>query len=436
MMHKVLEVSAADFQRIVLESPLPAGVLFYSNDCPICASVLPLFERMAQIYAGKILFARINRDFNRELSKQYYVKASSTILFFSQGKEFCRRLSGYIRTPELRCTLEFMAAGKCECPKRDKIECDVLILGSGPAGLTAAIYTARAKLYTVVVDDSFVGGQVATIWHVANYPGTNGVIRGIDLVGNMKRQALDFGAQIDDMQEITGIWLDGPLKTLSTTAAEYAARSVIIATGAHPRKLNIEGEETFTGRGVHYCATCDAALYQDAHVMVVGGGDSAVEEAVFLTRYAKKVTVVHRRDTFRASRAAQADLFKNASIEVLFNREVIAIHGDNFVNSVTLQDVLTKQTQQMPIDGIFIYIGMQPMSKLFEGQLALDENGYIVTDDKLRTSREGVFAAGDVRFKEVRQITTAVGDGAVAGIMAGRYLSEIESMQLKGEGKE
>lgn len=434
-MHKVMDVSAADFQKTVLENSLPVGVIFYSNDCPVCASVLPLFERMAQIYEGKILFTRINRDFNRGLSKQYHVKASSTILFFSQGKEVCRRLSGYIRTPELRCALESITGGNCDCPERDKVECDVLILGGGPAGLTAAIYAARAKFYTVVVDDSFIGGQVATTWQVANYPGTNGVIRGVELVGNMKRQALDFGAQIDDMQEITDIRLDGPLKILTTKTTEYAAKSVIIATGAHPRKLNIEGEEAFTGRGVHYCATCDAALYQDAHVMVVGGGDSAVEEAVFLTRYAKKVTVVHRRDTFRASGAAQAELFKSASIEVLFNREVVAIHGENFVTSVTLRDVHTKQTQQMPIDGIFIYIGMQPMSKLFEGQLALDENGYIVTDDKLRTSREGVFAAGDVRFKEVRQITTAVGDGAVAAIMAGRYLSEIESTQSKGEDK-
>ena len=435
MMNMVLDVAAPDFQRTVLESSLPVGVLFYSSDCPICASVLPLFERMSRIFAGKILFTKVNKDFNRDLSKQYHVRASSTILFFVQGKEFCRRLSGYIRSPELRCSLESMIEGKCECSKRDRIECDVLILGSAPAGLTAAIY-ASGQIYTVVVDDSLVGGQVATTWQVANYPGTNGVIRGVDLVGNMKRQALDFGAQIDDMQEITGIMLDGPLKTLSTKTTEYAARSVIIATGAHPRKLNIEGEEEFTGRGVHYCATCDAALYQDAHVMVVGGGDAAVEEAVFLTRYARKVTVVHRRGAFSASRASQDELFKSASIEVLFNQEVIAIHGENFVSAVTLRDVNTNNTQQASIDGIFIYIGMQPMSKLFEGQLALDGNGYIVTDEKLRTSREGVFAAGDVRAKEIRQITTAVGDGTIAGIMAGRYLSEIASKPLEGEDKE
>ncbi len=432
-MNTVLEVTAADFQKNVLENSLPMAVIFYSNDCPICVSVLPLFERMSQMFAEKIVFARINRDFNRELSKQYHVRASSTILFFVKGKEFCRRLSGYTRYPELLCTLESMAGGKCACEKKDKTECDLLILGSGPAGLTAAIYAARAKLYTVVVDDSFIGGQVATTWQVANYPGTNGPVRGIDLVGNMKRQALDFGAQIDELQEITGVMLDGPIKTLSTKKADYLARSVIIATGAHPRKLNIEGEEAFTGRGVHYCATCDAALYQDAHVMVVGGGDAAVEEAVFLTRYAKKVTVVHRRDTFTASRAAQDELFKNASVEVLFNQEVIAIHGDNFVTAATLRDVNTGQTQQASIDGIFIYIGMQPMSKLFEGQLALSEGGYIVTDEKLRTSREGVFAAGDVRLKEIRQITTAVGDGTIAGIMAGRYISEKESKIFKGE---
>lgn len=435
-MNTVTDITAADFQQAVLENSLPVAVIFYSSDCPICVSVLPLFERMAQLFAGKILFAKINKDYNRDLSKEYHVRASSTILFFMGSYEFCRRLSGYIRLPELQRTLESMVAGKCECKKQERIECDVLILGSGPAGLTAAIYAARARLFTVVVDDSFVGGQVATTWHVSNYPGTNGTIRGVDLVGNMKRQALDFGAQIDDMQQITDIMLEGPVKTLSTKKTDYLARSVILATGAHPRKLNIEGEEALAGRGVHYCATCDGALYQDAHVLVVGGGDAAVEEAVFLTRYAKKVTLVHRRDTLTASRAAQDELFKNPSIEVLYNHTVIAVHGDNFVTGVTLQDVNTKQTQQVTIDGVFIYIGMQPMSKLFEGQLALSDGGYIITDDKLRTSRDGVFAAGDVRLKEIRQITTAVSDGTIAGIMAGRYISEKESQRLKGEEKE
>ena len=258
---------------------------------------------------------------------------------------------------------------------------------------------------------------------MANYPGTNGVIRGIDLVNNMKKQAMDFGAQIDDMQDVIQVDFSGEIKKLQTNKTDYYARSVIIATGATPRKLNIEGEETFAGKGVHYCATCDGAFYYDANVIVVGGGDAAVEEAIFLTRFAKKVTVVHRRDHFTATKSSQEELLKNPSIEILFNTEVKAINGKDFVTGVTLMDNKTNEAYEMDTDGIFIYIGMQPQSNLFKGQIEIDDYGYIITDENLQTSVKGVFAAGDVRRKEVRQITTAVGDGSVAAIMAERFLA-------------
>ena len=312
-----------------------------------------------------------------------------------------------------------------ENPENNRKECDVLILGGGPAGLTAAIYTARAKLDTIIVDEGIVGGQVASTYQVANYPGTDGVIKGIDLVNNMKKQAVDFGARIDDMQALVKVELSGDIKKISTGKTDYFARSVIIATGAAPRKLNVDGEDKFTGKGVHYCATCDGAFYYDANVIVVGGGDAAVEEAVFLTRFAKKVTVVHRRDSFRATKPAQDELFKNPSIEVLFNTEVKAINGTDFVTGVTLFDNKHNKTYEMPIDGVFIYIGTQPRSQLFRGQIETDEHGYIITDENMQTSIKGVFAAGDVRKKEVRQITTAVGDGTVAAVMAGRYLASL-----------
>lgn len=310
-----------------------------------------------------------------------------------------------------------------ENPENNRKECDVLILGGGPAGLTAAIYTARAKLDTIIVDEGIVGGQVASTYQVANYPGTDGVIKGIDLVNNMKKQAVDFGARIDDMQALVKVELSGDIKKISTGKTDYFARSVIIATGAAPRKLNVDGEDKFTGKGVHYCATCDGAFYYDANVIVVGGGDAAVEEAVFLTRFAKKVTVVHRRDHFTAVKSAQDELFKNPAIEVLFNTEVKAIHGTDFVTGVTLFNNKTNSSYEMPIDGIFIYIGNEPKSQMFKGLLETDERGYIMTDENMQTSVKGVFAAGDVRKKEVRQITTAVGDGTVAAVMAGRYLA-------------
>ncbi|NLM11207.1 MAG: thioredoxin-disulfide reductase [Clostridiaceae bacterium] len=418
-----MEISGKEFESTVLNSGLPVAVIFYSNDCPICSSVMPVFERLASEFCEKMLFVRVNKDQNHELSKKYHIKASSTIVFFRNGKEFCKTLSGYTRRPELKCVIEDVIGNKCECLERNKTECDVLILGGGPAGLTSAIYAARSKLFTVVVDDSMVGGQVASTYQVANYPGTNGVIRGIDLVNNMKKQAMDFGAQIDDMQDVIQVDFSGEIKKLQTNKTDYYARSVIIATGATPRKLNIEGEETFAGKGVHYCATCDGAFYYDANVIVVGGGDAAVEEAIFLTRFAKKVTVVHRRDHFTATKSSQEELLKNPSIEILFNTEVKAINGKDFVTGVTLMDNKTNEAYEMDTDGIFIYIGMQPQSNLFKGQIEIDDYGYIITDENLQTSVKGVFAAGDVRRKEVRQITTAVGDGSVAAIMAGRFLA-------------
>lgn len=426
-MSNVIEVSGTEFEKTVLNSDLPVAVIFYSNDCPICISVIPVFEHLSSEFQNKMLFVKVNKDVNRDLCKKYHIKASSTIVFFKDGNEFCKRLSGHTRRPELKSVVEDVIGNKCEYLERDKVECDVLILGGGPAGLTSAIYTARAKLFTVLVDNSMVGGQVATTYHVANYPGTNGVIRGIDLINNMKRQATDFGAQIDDMQDIIGIDLSGDLKKLKTAKTDYYARSVIIATGATPRKLRVEGEDTFAGKGVHYCATCDGALYYDASVMVVGGGDSAVEEAVFLSRFAKKVTVVHRRDHFTATKSAQDELFKNPSVEVLFNTEVKAIKGNDFVTGVTLFNNKTGETYDMDIDGIFIYIGTEPQSSLFKGQIETDDHGYIITDENLKTSAEGVYAAGDVRKKEVRQIATAVGDGSVAAIMAGRYLASYKT---------
>lgn len=419
----VIEVSEKEFETEVIDSNLPVAVIFYSNDCPVCSSVMPVFEHLADEFSGKMRFVRVNKDTNRDLSKKYHIKASSTIVFFRDGAEFCKTLSGYTRRPELKSVIEDVIGNKCDFLERNKTECDVLILGAGPAGLTAALYAARAKLYAVVVDDNVVGGQVASTYQVANYPGTNGVIRGIDLVDNMKKQAMDFGAQIDDMQDIIDIDLTGDMKKLRTQKGDYYARSVIIATGATPRKLNVKGETEFAGKGVHYCATCDGALYYDANIIVVGGGDAAVEEAVFLTRYAKKVTVVHRRDHFRAAKSAQDELFKNPAIEVLFNTEVKSINGTDFVTGVTLFNNKTNETYDMDIDGIFIYIGTEPQSELFKGQIETDEHGYIITDENLQTSVRGVFAAGDVRKKEVRQISTAVGDGTVAAVMAGRYLA-------------
>jgi thioredoxin reductase (NADPH) len=245
----------------------------------------------------------------------------------------------------------------------------------------------------------------------------------MDLMENMKKQAIDFGAQIDDLRQIKEISLSGEEKLIKTDGSEYHAKSVIIATGAEPRKLPVEGEREFRGRGVHYCAACDGAMYQDANVMVIGGGISAVEEAEFLSRYAKTVTIVNRSDHFKAAEASIDKALKNPSVSVIWDTIIKEIKGDSFLRSVVLENVKTGEKKETPIDGLFVYIGTQPNTAIFRGQVKLSDNGYILTDENMASSIPGVFAAGDVRDKEIRQITTAVGDGTIAGMMSERYLN-------------
>lgn len=423
MIEKVIYTDLNNFEKDVLKSEIPVIVDFYSEDCPPCTAIAPIFERMAKKYGQNMKFVKIFRQQNRALAEKYNVKSSPTLLFFKDGEEVCSRLNGYIGKPELRIVIESVIGGVCVNKERERVHCDLVILGAGPAGLSAAIYASRAKLFTVVVDEGFPGGQVATTFHVANYPGTNGVIRGMDLVENMKKQAMEFGTQIDDMKEIFEIKLDGEEKYIKTEDTDYYAKSVIIATGAEPRKLPAEGEREFRGRGVHYCATCDGALYQDTNVLVIGGGNSAVEEAVFMTRYAKHVTVIHQFDHFQASKGAQDEAMKNPSISIIWDSEVRRINGENFVKSVTIENLKSKMTKEIEADGLFIYIGTEPKTELFKGVIDLNKFGYILTDKDMKTNLSGVFAAGDVREKTIRQIATAVGDGVIAGIMAEKFIN-------------
>jgi len=423
MSDRIIYSNEENFEKDVLQSELPVLVDFYSEDCPPCEALSPVIDRMAERYGEYMRFVKIFRQQNRQLAEKLNVKSSPTILFFKNGKEVCSRLNGYITKPELRKSIESAAGEACTRKERGKVYCDVLILGAGPAGLSTAIYAARAKLVTVVVDEGLPGGQVATTFHVANYPGTNGVIRGVDLMENMKKQALDFGAQIDDLKEVFELSLYGDEKYIRTEDTDYYAKSIVIATGATPRKLPAQGEREFRGRGVHYCANCDGAMYQDANVLVIGGGNSAVEEAVFLTRYARHVTIIHQFDHFQASRVAQDEALKNPNISIIWDSEVRKVNGENFVKSVTIENLKTGKMQEIECNGLFVYIGMEPRTKLFKGTVSLNDYEYIITDEDMRTNIPGVFAAGDVRDKKIRQIGNAVGDGVIAGIMSERYIN-------------
>lgn len=303
---------------------------------------------------------------------------------------------------------------------------DVLILGSGPAGLTAAIYCGRAGLETLVLTGRQVGGQIALTERLENFPGFPEGISGMELAQLMQRQAERFGVQIR-FDEATEVDLSSYPFRVATYGEEVRSKALIAATGSSPQRLGVPGEEEYIGRGVSFCAVCDGFLYQGREVAVVGGGDSAVEEAIYLTRFASKVHIIHRRDRLRASPALQEKAFSNDRIDFIWNSVVQEVVGDGErVTGVKLKNVATGKESILEVDGLFVYIGQRPNTELFRGQLELDERGFIVTDRRCRTSVEGVFAAGDVQDPLHRQAVIAAGSGAIAAIEAEKFIAELE----------
>jgi thioredoxin reductase (NADPH) len=301
---------------------------------------------------------------------------------------------------------------------------EIIIIGSGPAGLSAALYAARANLKPLVITGNEMGGQIGITSEVENYPGFSGET-GPELVDVIKEQAERFGAEIH-FDYIQSVDLDQrPLK-LTGSSGDYYAKSLIIATGASFRKLQVPGEAEFTGRGVSYCATCDGFFFRDKEIVMIGGGDSALEESIFLTKFAKKVTIIHRRDELRAGYTLEKRARKNEKIEFIWDTIVTKINGDQGVTSLDLKNVKTGETWTHETDGVFIAIGHIPNSDLFKGQLEIDEAGYLVTDKYLRTQIEGVWAAGEITDSVFRQAITSAGMGAAAAIAAERWLSEHE----------
>ncbi len=302
---------------------------------------------------------------------------------------------------------------------------EVVIIGSGPAGLAAAIYAGRSQLSPRVITGTALGGQAGTTSEVENYPGFPKGIGGAELTKLMQQQAERFGARVE-IDEVVEVDLGQHPFVIKTYGGAYETKSLIVATGVSPRLLGVPGEDKFKGRGVSYCATCDGFFYKDKSVVVVGGGDAAVEEALFLTRFAAKVYLVHRRNRLRAQKVAQQRAFENDKIEIVWDSVVTKVLGEDQVTGVRLKNVKTKSESVLAVDGMFTYIGNIPNTKLFEGQLELDDRGYIVTDRRMNTSVRGVLAAGDVQERVLRQIATAVGSGAIAAMEADRFIAEIE----------
>ncbi|HEY63761.1 MAG TPA: thioredoxin-disulfide reductase [Caldilineae bacterium] len=307
----------------------------------------------------------------------------------------------------------------------DQVE-NVIIIGSGPAGLTAGLYTARAELNPLLLTGNEIGGQVALTNEIENYPGFPEGIAGPELVNRMQQQAERFGCRIEYDYVTKVDFKQHPFRIETANGKTYLAKAVIVATGATPRKLNVPGEKEFTGRGVSYCATCDGFFFRGKELVVVGGGDSALEEGLFLTRFATKVRIVHRRDQLRASQILQRRAFANDKIEFIWNSVVTSINGDDAVRSVTLKNVKTGEESELKTDGVFIYVGYVPNSELFVGQLELDEMGYIVTDKRMHTSVPGVFAAGEIQDRFFRQVATSVGQGCAAAMEVEKFIAELE----------
>jgi thioredoxin reductase (NADPH) len=302
----------------------------------------------------------------------------------------------------------------------------IVILGSGPAGLTAALYTARANLDPVVISGSQLGGQVSITYEVENYPGFPEGSTGPELVERMQKQAERFGARmvVDEVVEVD--FTQGPPFRLKTYSDEYEAQAVIVATGASPRRLGVPGEDQMIGKGVSFCATCDGFFFRDKQVVVVGGGDSALEEGLFLTRFATQVRVIHRRDELRAGETLKRRAMNNEKMNFVWDTVVEEIVGNGKVEAVRLRNLKTGAVERTPADGVFIYIGHFPNTDLFRGQLAMDEHGYLQADARMMTSVNGVFAAGDVQDPVYRQVATSVGQGAAAGMMVERWLANRE----------
>lgn len=308
---------------------------------------------------------------------------------------------------------------------------DVIVLGAGPAGLTAGLYSGRARLSTLVIEKGQDGGQIAITNEIENYPGQVEGDSGPSLIARMTKQCEHFGVErVSDM--IKEVELTGPVKKLIGVKGEYEAKCVIIATGAFPRPIGCKNEGKFVGKGISFCATCDASFFQDLEVYVVGGGDAAVEEAMYLTKFARKVTIIHRRDELRAAKSIQEKAFKNEKLHFMWNTVVDEVDGeDDILSKMIVKNTKTGELTTIEADeddglfGLFGFIGLLPKSDLFEGVIDMDK-GYIKTDDNMHTNVEGVYAAGDIRVKSLRQVVTAAADGAVAAMQAEKYIANLE----------
>lgn len=427
MAGKIKEIDAKEFEKEVLEAER-AVLDFYSTECPPCEALASKYESLSMIYGEDIRFFKIFRQGNRELAERLGVTGSPTVLFFKNGGETGSRLAGGVKRSELMENLDALLPPERSEELRSGIkpistETDVLILGGGPAGLAAGLYLGQAHIDTVLVDTSLPGGYVSTTHQVSNYPGFIEPQQGFMLSHYMSEQTKGAGVGFRAAADVTGIDLSEQ-KVVVDGYETIQGKRLIIATGSSPRPLGLPGESQYRGNGLSYCATCDAKYYDGKEVIVIGGGNSAIEEALFINKFASKLTIVHQFDHLQANKLAQEKIFAEENIEFLFEhepREFIK-HGPMDME-VKVENLKTGDYSSLRAAGVFIFVGFIPNLEGMAEDLALDQWGYVKTDEDMKTSITGVYAAGDVRSKKYRQITTAVADGTIAAMDISKELA-------------
>jgi thioredoxin reductase (NADPH) len=420
------EITAQEFNDEVLKGG-KVIVDFYSTECPPCEALASKFEELSNLYGKDIKFLKIYRQKNRELAEQLGVKSSPTLIFYGDGKETGERLAGGIKRKDIIRNLDLMLPNSRLKEIRAMIkpsvsEYDVIILGAGPGGLTAGLYLCQSKINTVLIDIALPGGQVSTTHEVSNYPGFIQPQAGYMLSHNMSEQTKLCGTVYKVAVDVTKVDLEKK-EIVIDEFETIKTKKIVIATGTTPNTTGATGEKALKGKGISYCATCDAKYFDDKEVVVIGGGNSAVEESDFISRFASKVTIVHQFDKFTANKKAQDKIFANPKMNVLFNSEPRAFIKDGDKMITDIENLITRERTNLVSDGVFIFIGMKPNVELFREALQLDQWGYIKSDENMMTSLSDVYAVGDVISKKYRQITTAVADGTIAAMAIARELN-------------
>ena len=416
----ILNMNAESYRKFT-QAKQPVMVEFSAPWCVYCRRLAPALESVAEEYRDTLVFGAVNIDDEPELAQSEKIEVVPTLLIYQNGQ-----VLGSIVAPESRAQLvafieETLQHREQEANITEHIY-DMIVVGGGPGGYTAALYAARAGLDTVILEKLSAGGQMALTEQIDNYPGFEDGIDGFSLGEKMKRGTERFGVETK-LAEVLSLDLSGTVKKAETSEGPLLARTIVLATGAGPRELGVEGEQELIGKGVNYCAACDGMFYKNKTVVIAGGGNTAAADALILSRICKKVIVVHRRDTLRATKIYHEPLMKAENVEFRWDSEIIELLHDEKVIGIRLRNVKTGEETTLACDGVFVSIGRKPSSELVKDQVEVDPAGYIIADESTRTNIPGVFAVGDVRTKALRQVVTAVADGATAVHYAEEYLA-------------